>query len=71
MNEKQSQQGVVEETMNNEYNSPVMVVPKKDGNWRPVIDFRNVNKYTIKENWTFPRTEEAIDALHGEMDIHN
>src|SRR6185312_14247219 len=63
--DKQHKQGVIEPTQNNEYNSPVMVVPKKDGSWRPVIDFRNINKYTIKENWSFPKVEEAIDALQG------
>jgi len=28
-----------------------------------VIDFRNINKATIKENWPIPRTEEALDAI--------
>ena len=65
LNDKQLKQGVIEETIDNEYNSPVMVVPKKDGSWRPVIDFRNINKHTVRENWSFPKIEEAIDALHG------
>ena len=60
---KQFEGGVIEEVTTSEYNSPAMCVPKKDNTWRPVIDFRNINQYTIKENWPIPRTEEALDAL--------
>ena len=59
----QEESGVIEETTSTEYNSPVMCVPKKDSTWRPVIDFRNINKQTVRENWPIPRTEEALDAL--------
>ena len=62
--------GIIEPTSETKYNSPVMVVPKKGSMfttaaeaWRPVIDFRNINKATVKENWPIPRTEDALDAL--------
>ena len=45
------------------YNSPVMVVKKKDGAWRTVIDYRNINDITYKEPHPIPRTDEAIEAL--------
>ena len=45
------------------YNSPILVVKKKDGSWRNVIDYRNLNKVTIKEPYPIPRAEEAFDAL--------
>ncbi len=56
-------QGVVERCVNSPYNSPAMCVPKKDGSWRPVIDYRNINEITIKENWNMTRADEAYDAL--------
>ena len=47
--------GIIEPTSDTKYNSPVLVVPKKGSTfstlaeaWRPVIDFRNINKATIK-----------------------
>ena len=45
------------------YNSPVMVVKKKDGGWRTVIDYRSINKITYKEAHPIPRVDEALDAL--------
>ena len=45
------------------YNSPVMVVKKKDGTWRTVIDYRKINKLTIKEPYPLPRADKAFDAL--------
>ena len=70
MAQEQYKAGVIEPSTTTKYNSPVLVVPKKGSTfstataaWRPVIDFRNINKATVKENWPIPRTEEAIDAL--------
>ena len=62
---KMFEQGVIERSTSSEFNSPAMVVPKKDGSWRTVIDYRNINKETIKEYWPIPCADEAIDALHG------
>jgi hypothetical protein len=45
------------------YNSPMLMVKKKDGTWRKVIDYRNLNKVTIKEPYPLPRLEDAFDAL--------
>ena len=60
---EQEKQGVIEKTMDSFYNSPAMCVPKKDGTWRPVIDYRVINKHTKRENWHIPRADEAHDAL--------
>ena len=45
------------------YNSPVMVVKKKDGAWRTVIDYRKINEVTLKEPHPIPRTDESLEAL--------
>ena len=72
MAQEQYRADIIEPSTTTKYNSPVLVVPKKGSQfstataaWRPVIDFRNINKATVKENWPIPRTEEAIDALCG------
>ena len=41
------------------------MVPKKDGSWKYVIDYRNINKITIQEFWPITRTNKAIDALNS------
>ena len=71
MAQEQFKAGVIEYATTTKYNSPAMLVPKKGSqfsnataSWRPVIDFRNINKATVKENWPIPRTEQAIDALN-------
>ena len=40
-----------------------MCVPKKNGGWRSVIDYRNINDVTFRENWNMTRVDEAYNAL--------
>ena len=40
--------GVIRRAWTSGYNSPMMVVKKKDGRWRSVIDYRRINSLTIK-----------------------
>ena len=58
----QFESGVIERSTS-PYNSPCMCVPKKDGTWRPVIDYRVINDITVKEQWPMTRSDEAYDAL--------
>ena len=47
------------------YGAPVLFVPKKDGKWRMCIDYRALNKTTIKNRYPLPKVEELMDRLHG------
>ena len=45
------------------YASPVLLVPKKDGSHRMVLDFRALNKISEKRRWPLPRMSEILDRL--------
>jgi hypothetical protein len=38
--------------------APFFMVKKKDGAMRPVIDYRALNKITVKEEWPIPRIDD-------------
>ncbi len=56
--------GFVEKS-NSPWNSPLLVIPKKDGTRRLVIDYRNVNTVIINEVWPMPRIEDILDRMSG------
>ena len=47
------------------YSAPAMFVPKKNGKLRLVIDYRQLNKQTIKSTWPIPSEKEIFDTLEG------
>ena len=47
------------------YSSPAMLVPKKNGKFRLVIDYQQLNKQTVKSSWPLPSVEEMSDTLEG------
>ena len=47
------------------YSAPAMLVLKKNGKLRFVIDCRQLNKQTIKSCWPIPSIEEIVDTLEG------
>ena len=47
------------------YVAPVVLVRKKDGSFRLCIDYRGLNKVTIKNKFLIPFINEMMDELHG------
>jgi hypothetical protein len=48
------------------WGEPILFVKKKDGTLRLCIDFRQLNKYTIKKKISLPRIDDLFDQLRGE-----
>jgi hypothetical protein len=43
-----------------------MIVHKKYGTWRLCIDYRALNKITVKNRYLIPRIDDLLDQLKGE-----
>nr|GFB84899.1 DNA/RNA polymerases superfamily protein [Tanacetum cinerariifolium] len=46
---------------------PVLFVKKKDGSMRLCIDYRELNKITIRNRYLLPRIDDLFDQLQGAM----
>nr|GFB88505.1 putative reverse transcriptase domain, aspartic peptidase domain protein [Tanacetum cinerariifolium] len=49
------------------WGAPVLFVKKKDGSMRLCIDYRELNKITIRNRYPLPRIDNLFDQLQGAM----
>ena len=49
------------------WSSPVILVTKKDGGTRFVIDFRGLNSVTVKDAYPIPNPRDILDGLIGDF----
>ncbi|KAL0536708.1 hypothetical protein IC582_025668 [Cucumis melo] len=47
------------------WGAPVLFVKKKDGSMRLCIDYRELNKVTVKNRYPLPRIDDLLDQLQG------
>ncbi|GJS84262.1 putative reverse transcriptase domain-containing protein [Tanacetum coccineum] len=47
------------------WGAPVLFVKKKDGSFRMCIDYRELNRLTVKNRYPLPRIDDLFDQLQG------
>ena len=47
------------------WGAPVLFVKKKDGTLRLCIDYKELNKVTVKNKYPLPRIDDLFDQLQG------
>nr|GFC14524.1 putative reverse transcriptase domain-containing protein [Tanacetum cinerariifolium] len=47
------------------WGAPVLFVKRKDGSFRMCIDYRELNKLTVKNRYPLPRIDDLFDQLQG------
>ncbi|XP_043805273.1 uncharacterized protein LOC122721498 [Manihot esculenta] len=51
------------------WGAPVLFVKKKDGSLRLCVDYRQLNKVTVKNKYPLPRIDDLFDQLKGAGDF--
>jgi transposase InsO family protein len=62
--EEMLEHGIIEPSKS-PWASPIILVKKKNGQYRFCIDFRKLNELTRKDAYPLPRIDEILDALGG------
>jgi len=50
---------------NSPWSSPLHMVPKPDGTWRPCGDYRRLNTVTVPDKYPLPSIPDLSNKLHG------
>jgi hypothetical protein len=53
------------------FDSSIVLVKTTEGTMRMCIEYRELNKKTIKNRYLIPRIDDLIDELHGAMYFSN
>lgn len=56
------EEGIIRHS-NSPYSSPIVLVKKKDNGFRLSVDYRKLNKITVKDNFPTPLIDDQIDKL--------
>ncbi|CAF4146871.1 unnamed protein product, partial [Rotaria sp. Silwood2] len=48
-----------------QYSAPVLLIKKRDGSYRFIVDYRKLNNITIQDNYPLPNLEQAIQMVGG------
>ncbi|MEL7520467.1 MAG: reverse transcriptase family protein, partial [Cyanobacteria bacterium J06553_1] len=56
-------QDIIEESVS-PWSSPLLLVPKSDGSFRPVVDYRALNQLTISQPFPMPKIKDLLSDIN-------
>ncbi|KAF9760552.1 Retrovirus-related Pol polyprotein from transposon, partial [Nosema granulosis] len=61
---KYIEEGIVRES-SSPWRSPIVLVKKKNGEYRLCVDYRRLNEVTIRDTYPMPRVDDILNEMHG------